>query len=149
MNTFAKLASVAATLLILNCTALAQDATPDPIIEIGKTKFEQICIACHQYERSGTMLAPPAFAIQTHYKDAYGSDETAFRQAIVNWAKAPDASKTLMPGAIARFKIMPPLPLPDEDLDAIAAYLYSAAFTEACNMQQGQRSSMRQSQVKP
>ncbi len=131
--------TLASPILLSSFIAFGQDSTTGnaSLIENGKTKFEQICIACHKYERTDTMIAPPAFGIQMRYKNAFGSDETAFRQAIVNWAKAPEARKSHMPGAIQKFKLMPPLPLPDEDLDAIAAYLYSAAFTEACNMQGG------------
>lgn len=114
-----------------------QASDADPLYLQGKTKFEQVCIACHKYERGPNMIAPPAFAIQMHYNDRFGSDEAGFRKAIVDWVKSPDEKKTLMPGAIAKFKLMPPLPLPDSDLDAIAAYLYRANLTGACDMPQG------------
>lgn len=132
--------SISKTLLISTIASLSaltvfgQPAETDPIYELGKTKFEQVCIACHKYERGPAMIAPPAFAIQMHYGDHYGTDESAFRKAIVDWAKAPDENKTLMPGAIRKFNVMPPLPLPDEDLDAIAAYLYQADFAGECDM---------------
>lgn len=135
MKTPQKLAAGTAAIALLGQAILAADTPDVSLIATGKTKFEQTCIACHAYTRSDTMIAPPAFAIQTHYKSTYGADETAFRQAIVDWAKAPEASKSIMPGAIAKFKVMPYLPQADEDLNAIAAYLYSAAFTETCNMQ--------------
>ncbi len=133
---------LASTVLLPASVGLAQEAASESVslVERGKTKFEQICIACHKYERTDTMIAPPAFAIQMRYSQTFGSDETAFRKAIVAWAKAPETSKSHMPGAIQKFKLMPSLPLPDEDLDAIAAYLYSAAFTQACNMPMQKRS---------
>lgn len=133
-------------LAFLGLAALAQNSTPQesPLtaIETGKLKFEQTCIACHKYERSDSMIAPPAFALQMHYANQYGSDEAAFRQAIVTWVKAPDPQKSLMPGAIQKFKIMPPFPLPDEDLEAIATYLFHADRNGACDMpnRQGQGS---------
>lgn len=109
----------------------------DPLYQQGKTKFEQICVACHKYEQTDTMIAPPVFAIQMRYQNAYGTDEAAFRKAIVEWAKSPDENKSHMPGAITKFKLMPPLPLPDVDLDAIAVYLYRADLTGVCDMPQG------------
>lgn len=122
---------IAATTLFATTNGFANET--ETLIELGKTKFELMCIACHKYERGPNMIAPPAFAVQMHYQDRYGNDETAFRKAIVDWAKAPDENKTLMPGAIRKFKVMPPLPLPDADLDAIAAYLYHAEFTGECD----------------
>ncbi|MBC2607265.1 c-type cytochrome [Pelagicoccus albus] len=124
-----------ATILVLSSFSTVSHAgEKEALIATGKTKFEQVCIACHKYERTEQMIAPPAFAIQTHYAQQFGENEAAFRKAIVDWAKHPDADKTLMPGAITKFNLMPPLPLPDEDLDAIAAYIFSTEFTEKCDM---------------
>ncbi len=122
------------SLAVVSSIGFSQTAESDPLYARGKEKFEQICFACHKYERGPEMIAPPAFAIQMHYGNQFGKDETAFRQAVAAWAKAPDKSKTLMPGAIRKFNLMPPLPLTDEDLDAIAAYLYRADFNAACNL---------------
>ncbi|MBK1879892.1 c-type cytochrome [Pelagicoccus mobilis] len=105
----------------------------DELVSLGKSKFELMCMACHKYEHGPNMLAPPAFAVQMHYENRYGEDEKAFRKAIVDWAKSPDPKKALMPGAIRKFKVMPPLPLPDADLDAIAAYLYHSNFEGECD----------------
>jgi mono/diheme cytochrome c family protein len=127
----------------LSDVAFAQTKEIDSLFETGKQKFEQVCIACHKYERSPAMIAPPAFAIQMHYADRYGKNETAFRNAIVEWTKAPDKSKTLMPGAIMKFNVMPPLPLPDKDLDAIATYLFQADFAGECDTPMQLRSAER------
>jgi len=44
----------------------------------------------------------------------------------VAWIKAPAKDKSLMPAmAIERFGLMAPLPLPDEQLRAAAAYVWS------------------------
>lgn len=133
---------------VLATTSLTAQATEtDPLYELGKTKFEQVCIACHKYERGPAMIAPPVFAMQMHYRERYEDDEAGFRKAIVDWAKAPDEKKTLMPGAIMKFKIMPPMPLPDADLDAIAAYLYRADFVGECDPSQMQKN--RTSKLQP
>lgn len=118
----------------LNLAAQIEEKASPGVIELGKAKFEQVCIACHKYERSDNMIAPPAFGIQMHYTKAFAQDEAGFRKAIVDWTKEPDPAKSLMPGAISKFNLMPAMPLPDEDLEAIAAYLYSAEFVVACDM---------------
>ena len=123
--------AVVASALVLSSSGFAKET--DELVELGKSKFELICMACHKYEHGPEIIAPPAFAIQMHYQNNYGQDEKAFRNAIVEWAKAPDKSKTLMPGAIRKFNLMPPLPLPDADLDAIASYLFHANFNGECD----------------
>lgn len=138
MNVVKQSLLLAATFVV--SAAYSQTAASESVYDRGKRKFEQVCIACHKFEHDPGMIAPPAFAIQMHYGERFGKDETAFRQAIVDWAKAPDAKKTLMPGAIIKFKLMPPFPLPDDDLDAIAAYLYRADFAGECNMPMRKRS---------
>ncbi|MDQ8184669.1 cytochrome c [Pelagicoccus sp. SDUM812002] len=127
--------------VLISGIAFSRAEDPDSFFERGKQKFEQVCFACHKYERGPAMIAPPAFAIQMHYGDRYGKDEAAFREAVIHWARLPDRSKTLMPGAITKFNLMPPLPLPDADLDMIAAYLYRADFTGECDVPMRNRNS--------
>ncbi|MCB1123233.1 MAG: hypothetical protein KJT03_16885, partial [Verrucomicrobiae bacterium] len=87
------------------------------------------CTVCHQNDQTATMVAPPMFAVVDHYTKNYGEDKSGFVEAIMDWAKSPDESKSLMPGAIQKFKLMPPFPIPDKDLKAIATYLSEADFT--------------------
>ena len=91
----------------------------------GRQAFEQICMACHKYERQQPMLAPPVFAVKDHYLRVY-SKEQDFVNAVVAFVSKPDADKALMPGAIAKFKLMPPLPLPREQLESIASFIFRA-----------------------
>lgn len=95
----------------------------------GRQAFEQICMACHKYERQLPMLAPPVFAVKDHYIRMY-STEQDFVNAIVTFASKPDAKKSLMPGAIAKFNLMPPLPLPREQLESIASFIFRADLTK-------------------
>lgn len=131
MRTFRKAALASTAILLLTASGAADET--QTLVSLGKEKFELMCMACHKYEHGPNMLAPPAFAIQMHYQERYGEDETGFRKAVVDWAKAPDEQRTLMPGAIRKFKLMPPLPLPDADLDAIAAYLFHTDFVGECD----------------
>lgn len=92
----------------------------------GKAKFDVICTACHKETFSDPMLAPPMAMVKDHYSRLFKDDKAGFVDAVVEWVKAPQQETTLMPGAIRNFNIMPPLPLPDEDLTAIATYLFEA-----------------------
>ena len=106
------------------------------LAEIGKTKFETFCTACHKHDYTDPMLAPPIIMAQDHYRQMYGSDKEAFVNAVVEWVKAPSQDKTLMPGAIRNFNIMPPFPLPDDDLKSIATYLFEAKLEEPKGFEQ-------------
>lgn len=94
--------------------------------ETGKIKFNTFCTACHKPNFESPMLAPPIAMVKEHYQQIYRDDKDAFVKAVVAWVKAPSPEKTLMPGAIQNFNIMPPFPLPDPDLTAIATYLFEA-----------------------
>jgi len=51
---------------------------------------------------------------------------------IVAWIKAPAKEKSLMPAmAIERFGLMAPLPLPDSQLQAAAAYVWSLSESDS------------------
>ena len=106
------------------------------LAEIGKTKFETFCTACHKHDYTDPMLAPPIIMAQDHYLQYYGSDKEGFVNAVVEWVKAPSQDKTLMPGAIRNFNIMPAFPLPDEDLKSIATYLFEAELEEPKGFEQ-------------
>lgn len=63
--------------------------------------------------------------VKSHYADL---NEKEFVAAIASWVKKPDAKKSRMPGAVNRFGMMPPLPYPDKELEAIAGYLFQTKF---------------------
>ena len=69
-------------------------------------------------------IAPPITAVRMHYIGSY-PNKSAFVSAIVNWVVKQDARKSLMPGAIRRFNIMPPVQVATEDAEKIAAYIYA------------------------
>ena len=96
---------------------------------VGRGKFKSVCMSCHQFSRGPQMLAPPAFAVKNHYLRVYPEKED-FVRSIKEWVPAPDIKKSLMPGAVRRFNLMPPLALPEEDLEAIATFLYEANMQE-------------------
>ncbi len=68
-------------------------------------------------------VAPPIAAVRLHYIGNY-PDKASFVKAVANWVEHPDASKSMMRGAIRRFNIMPPISVAREDAEKIAAYIY-------------------------
>jgi len=83
------------------------------------------CYACHNPKAAShdDIIAPPFKAVKMHYTRKYDNKKD-FVNAVVSWVQNPTEDKALMFGAVKRFKVMPKLPLPTEDLEKIASYLY-------------------------
>lgn len=94
----------------------------------GEKLFKSICASCHGIAVGGMdmnkRIAPPIAGVRKHYLDAY-PNKAKFVAAITNWVGKQDESKSLMRGAIRKFKIMPPISVPQGDVEKIAAYIYS------------------------
>ena len=114
------------------------------LAQAGEAKFNAICTACHKNSFSDPMLAPPMAMVKDHYSRFFKEDKDGFVNAVVEWVKNPTQEKTRMPGAIRNFKIMPPLPLPDEDLRAIATYLFEADIPQPTNFEEHIRQERKQ-----
>jgi len=91
----------------------------------GYTLMKNNCYVCHNPNTSShdDILAPPFKAVKMHYTRQYNTKE-GFVNAMTNWVQNPSKDNVLMPGAVNKFKIMPKLPLPTEDLEKIATYIY-------------------------
>ena len=68
-------------------------------------------------------LAPPVAGVRFHYIGKH-PEKAAFIEAITGWLAHQDASQSLMPGAIKKFNIMPPVAVGKEDAEKIALYIY-------------------------
>lgn len=88
----------------------------------GEALFQQLCAECHVSEGTPTK-APPIFAVVNHVRGTY-PDRDEFIERIVNWVWEPDASQSLMPGAVRRFGVMPKLGYDSDQVRMIAAYLF-------------------------
>ncbi len=96
----------------------------------GASLFEENCATCHLGDARGDeRVAPPVFAVQNHYFGQHKS-EAEFVNAVVKWLEEPSEEKSLMPGAISRFGLMPPVKLTDNERVEIATFLYSAKFDQ-------------------
>ncbi|MCC6929960.1 MAG: cytochrome c [Gemmatimonadaceae bacterium] len=106
--------------------ALAQgDAARAAQLAQGKQLVSTVCAACHT-EQPPPKLAPPLSHVSRRYRMLNQGDRDKALARIVAWIKAPAKEKSLMPAmAIERFGLMAPLPLPDSQLQAAAAYVWS------------------------
>lgn len=131
---------LAICIICVICTTACQPALPKssskasgkdekiPMTKVfaGEEPFEQICMACHRVgdRTHDQLMAPPMMGVQKHYREAY-TNQTEFVYAVVSWLQNPDADKSRLPNAVKRFGLMPPMPLPEKQLHAIATYLYA------------------------
>ncbi len=102
-------------ILISSAIFLANLATA---ADRGAELMTQLCSSCH-----GNGAAPPMFGVRSHVKSAYPERE-AFVDYVVDWVRQPDASKSLMPGAIRHFGLMPSLGYGEAEVRQVAEYLY-------------------------
>lgn len=90
----------------------------------GKILIEQNCYSCHNPEMTGQeRLAPPIQMVKMHYMRDFESKD-AFVDAIAEWVSEPNEDKSIMPGALNRFGLMPPYSISDDEVRLIADYLY-------------------------
>lgn len=93
-------------------------------LDLGKRTFETMCIACHTMDSPPT-LAPPMTHVARHYRRAF-EDEAEAIEHIVNFIRNPSHEASKMPErARERFGLMPALHLPEDQLRAVAAYVWS------------------------
>lgn len=93
----------------------------------GYELMKQKCYLCH-FEKPDPlkreqMIAPPMLRIKEHYKPTY-PNKTEFSNAIIDFINNPSLEKTLMPGAVKKFKLMPKLIYDAEELRLIAETIY-------------------------
>lgn len=89
------------------------------------------CFTCHSPEREMDhkgRTGPPIFKIRQHYmRDGITKEE--FVAEISSFLKEPTEAKAKMKGAIRNFGLMPRMPLPDDDIQIIAEYIFENDMT--------------------
>ncbi|MEN8248594.1 MAG: c-type cytochrome [Bacteroidota bacterium] len=94
----------------------------------GYKLYQTYCIACHGNAAGpDARIAPPAFMIKERY-DVF--DKEDFIERVVKWVEHPSDDKSMMPGAVRNFDLMPQLQVPEEDREKIAEYFYLTDFEE-------------------
>ena len=104
-------------------------AAIDPLVEQGRTLFhQQTCVACHAIAGTNAqgVIAPNLTLLGQRSSIAAGMMENTLEN-IETWIKAPQDIKpgALMPGVAVPGGNWPATNLTDEQVSAIAAYLYS------------------------
>lgn len=104
-----------------------------PEINSGKTDdikglklISQHCLSCHNPDMGGghaSRLGPPIFKVREHYYRE-GISKEEFTASMLSFVKSPSQDKTKMYGAVKNFGLMPPLVIPQEDLELIVNYIY-------------------------
>ncbi len=135
-----KITSVVSLLILTQINFAEENKT-------GAELYKQSCSVCHGSTGGMDMqkrVAPPIAAVRMHYISTY-SDKDSFVQAVSGWVETQDESKSMMPGAIRRFKIMPPISISKPDAEKIAAYIYDGdidkpeGFEEHVNKRHGKQ----------
>ncbi len=101
---------------------------PEPVAEFdydGELLMQNNCLTCHgNGDSHETILAPPMRGVKMHYLED-GMSEEEFVTAIVDWVKDPKEENTRMPGAVKRFNVMPKQNFNEDEVRAIASYMYN------------------------
>ncbi len=104
---------------------------------MGYKLMVQKCYICHFEKPTPTkrneMIAPPMLRVQEHYKSTFTNKEE-FINAVISFTNNPSKEKTLMPGAVKKFKLMPKLFYDDKELLLIAETMYDYDFGSAPKM---------------
>jgi rhodanese-related sulfurtransferase/mono/diheme cytochrome c family protein len=113
------------------CTSSTQEentqevVTTDPaILSKGFQLLEKNCFSCHSPDASMEhRLAPPMIAVKKHYIKKRTS-KAEFTNDLLAFLQNPSKASSKMPGAVKRFGLMPKMEFSEEDLTAIAHYIY-------------------------
>ncbi len=104
-------------------TLPTDQATLD-LMERGGKLIAANCYSCHTTDADlNARLAPPMAAVKSHYLNKETTFAT-FTDELIRFVHKPSPVYSKMPGARKRFGLMPALPLPEDELQAIAAFIY-------------------------
>jgi mono/diheme cytochrome c family protein len=113
------------TLLFVSLAVLliAQDKQ-EALASGAATMIEQKCFTCHSPTADhDNRLGPPMAAVKMHYTGKY-DNKTDFVNAVTAYAMNPSVDKSLMPGAVRNFKLMPKQEFNEDEVRLIAAFIY-------------------------
>ncbi|CAA6824686.1 MAG: Unknown protein [uncultured Thiotrichaceae bacterium] len=125
--------------LLSACGEKTANITPpsnDPILSTltesaqAGAKDVAVCNSCHNVALDPPK-APPLFGVSNRYKKAFPDKET-FVAAVVDFVAHPSMDKVIMKRPAQKMGLMPPMPLPKEQLSNIANYLYEYPFPPPC-----------------
>ena len=97
-------------------------------LSTGFQLLETNCFSCHSPDAGhNSRVAPPMMAIKKHYVQESTSLEE-FTNDLVAFINNPQAENTRLKHAVEKFGVMPKMDFDQNQLEAIAAYIYQAEF---------------------
>lgn len=94
----------------------------------GKAVFETSCSVCHSV-MPPPKSAPPITPIASRYRQRFTTKAQGVN-AMVSFIKAPSKAKVIAdPQAVTRFGLMPAVKLSDEELKAVAGWVWDQGST--------------------
>ena len=103
------------SLLLIFLTIISATANEKKLLFFGN------CIACHG--EFGKKVAPHLSEVKGYYLLKYPKKEE-FVKELSKWVSKPNKKNSLLPDAIAKYKLMPYLAIDLETLKKIATYIY-------------------------
>jgi len=122
-------ALLAGTLMAGSCAGgdsadSAQTALSEPEQLAGFRVLENSCVSCHSPDAGATGgIAPTLAQIKVAYATR-GTSAAAFSEALVAFLNSPSPENSRMPEALEQYGLMPKMSLSQEEVSAVAAYLY-------------------------
>lgn len=112
-----------------NTETLTANSTLSASAQKGEKAF-LVCNTCHNAALDPPQ-APPMWAVSNRYKKSF-PDQESFVAAVVDFVNSPSVDKAIMHRPVQKMGLMPPMPLPKEQLTNIANYLYEHPFAPPC-----------------
>jgi len=104
--------------------ALSPEATE------GKALYPS-CDVCHDQAKVPA-LGPPMWGVARKYK-MNTMDKEDFIQQMTRFVKAPSLETAIHTEALSQLGLMPAMPLPDDFLNKISAYIFEEDFAPPCD----------------
>jgi len=118
------------SLLLVAIFFSATSTALSPNAKEGKELYAA-CSVCHD-QAMDPPKGPPMWGVQRRYK-RHSIDDEAFVNNIVAFVKAPSLKIAIHDEAVKNLGLMPPMPLPDDMLRKIAAYILEEEFPPPCD----------------
>lgn len=108
----------------MNATPFQPNVQASDTIQDIMTVIDTRCFVCHNPDmKTENRLAPPMYMVRSHYYNDTISRENFIEQMTV-FALKPDLEKSVMPGAVRNFGLMPQSSFDENEVRLIAGYIY-------------------------